>query len=366
MRYRVFLLAAFAVVAVVAVTLANDEVTVRSKEKPYKGPIKSETSRSIEVTGVKEPIPAEEILDIVYEVTPVDVRINTYRPGVLSEKEYHDPDPKKEAKRKANLAEALKKYSESYTKVKEKGARRHLEYKLAVLGARQALDENGELEPAIKRLANFKTNHPNSWQITSTLQLLAKLQTDTKQYKDAEESYLELAQANVADDIKQEAELLAATVSIRAGNHEAAFKKLQALTEKLPKESKYQGRARIAQAECLVLAKKNDEAVKMLRQVTKETADKNLKAIAYNTLGLGYYNADQLKEARWEFLWVDVVYNQDKAEHAKALYYLSKIFDKLDEKDRAQECRETLINDRAFLGMEWQRLALKEAPKTAN
>ncbi len=97
-----------------------------------------------------------------------------------------------------------------------------------------------------------------------------------------------------------------------------------------------------------------------MQQVNKETTDKNLKASAYNALGVSYYSGEQLKEARWEFLWVDVVYNQDKAEHAKALYYLYKIFDKLDEKERAQECREAL-SDRAFTGLEWQRLLLKEA-----
>ncbi len=91
-----------------------------------------------------------------------------------------------------------------------------------------------------------------------------------------------------------------------------------------------------------------------------ETTDKDLKALAYNALGSYYYGKDQLKEARWEFLWVDVVYNQDQTEHAQALYYLFKIFDKLDQKDRAQECREALLGDRAFIGMEWQRLARNE------
>jgi tetratricopeptide (TPR) repeat protein len=368
MQRRVFLLASFAALAFVSLTLANDEVTVRSKDKPYKGPIKNESARFVEIIGVKEPIPAEDIVDIKYEVNPVDVRINLYRPAWINEKDYNDPDPKKEAKRKANLADALKKYGEAYPKMSDKVTpdkfgKRHVEYKLAVLTARQALDENGDLGPAIKRLSDFKTRHPDSWQITACLQLLGRLLTDTKQYAEAEQAYLTLAEANVPVDTKQEAKLMAAQVSARAGKHAEALKKLQALSAELPKDSKYQGRAKIAQAECLLASQKNAEAVAMLRQVTKETADKNLKAIAYNTLGLSYYNGEQLKEARWEFLWVDVVYNQDKAEHAKALYYLSKIFDKLDEKERAQECRDTLISDRAFAGMEWQRLALKEAPK---
>src|SRR5262249_54759497 len=140
-----------------------------------------------------------------------------------------------------------------------------------------------------------------------------------------------------------------------------ALKRVQALAAKLPKDSKFQGRAKVAEAECLAAAKKDAPAIALLRQVIKEANDKNVKALAYNTLGQCLYNGEHLKEARWEFLWVDVVYNQDKAEHAKALYYLAKIFDKLDEKDRAQECRDALVSERAFAGMEWQRQALKEA-----
>ncbi len=166
----------------------------------------------MEISGVKGLIPAEEIVDIIYEISSIDVRLNIYRPGVISEKDYYDPDSKKEAKRKANLADAIKKYGETYAKVKEKAAKRHLEYKIAVLTARQALDQNADLEPAIKRLSAFKVRHPNSWQFTACLELLGRLQVDAKQYQEAEETYLDLAQADVPEDTKQEAELWAAQV----------------------------------------------------------------------------------------------------------------------------------------------------------
>src|SRR5262245_11693600 len=110
-RY-IFLLASCGMALVAAIALANDEVTVRSKDKPYKGPIKSESARGVEITGVKEVIPAEDIVDILYEANPAGVRINIYRPAAKSEKDYYDPDPKKEGQRKANLADAIKKYVE--------------------------------------------------------------------------------------------------------------------------------------------------------------------------------------------------------------------------------------------------------------
>ena len=98
------------------------------------------------------------------------------------------------------------------------------------------------------------------------MQLLGKLQVDTKKYKEAETTYLELAAADVPEITKQEAELTAYQVGIRAGKHEEALKKLKVLEAKLPKGSKYQGLARIAQAECLIAANKDSEAIVLLRR----------------------------------------------------------------------------------------------------
>jgi hypothetical protein len=69
MRCRVLLLASLVMAVLVTPASAEDEVIVRSKEKPYKGVIKSESPRGVIVTGVKEPIPAEDVVDILYDVT---------------------------------------------------------------------------------------------------------------------------------------------------------------------------------------------------------------------------------------------------------------------------------------------------------
>ena len=54
------------------------------------------------------------------------------------------------------------------------------------------------------------------------------------------------------------------------------------------------------------------------REVSWELAPgKTVKAMAYNALGYGYLVNDQFKDALYQFLKVDVIYNQDKAD-AKA------------------------------------------------
>jgi hypothetical protein len=116
------------------------------------------------------------------------------------------------------------------------------------------------------------------------------------------------------------------------------------------------------EAEILAGEDKLDAAAKLVREVIKTTNDKDVKAAGHNTLGYCYFKQNNLKEARWEFLWVDVVYNQDRGEHAKALYHLWRIFGDLGEAERAQECREALLSPQ-FAGLDYQRLAQKEAAK---
>lgn len=336
---------------------AQDEVYERGKKEPHKSAVTKESAKGVLLKDGTF-VAAQNIEDIFYEVTPVNVRINTYRPAFAAEQESLQPG--KEAKRKANIAEAIKKYQESIGKVNEPAAKRHAEFKIAALTARQALEDEAPVEPALDLLQKYKAKHPDSWQIGSALQTLARLQVQSKDFAAAAATLDELAKANVPEDLKQEAQLQMIQVNLKAGKTAEAEQMLNSVLKVLPKDSKHAARARVVQAEMLMAAKKTEEAVKLLRQVVKETDSRDLKALAYNALGESLYNRDDLKAARWEFLWVDVVYNQDKGEHAKALYYLSRIFDRLGDPEKAQECRELLLSERAFAGTEWRARAQKE------
>jgi len=322
---------------------AEEEVFLRGQAKSIKGDLKEENARGI--TLGKMPIPAGTIEDVVYhDLKPVSVRLEYRNNGVKAEKD-------------GKQAAAIAVYEATLKGIDagQKSAERHLEYKLAVLHARQARDEGGSMEAAITRLKNFNAKHTDCWQLTTTHKLLASILLDQKKFAEAEETYKALAAASVPDDVKHEAELSAALVSLAAGKHDVAQKKLEALIARLPKNSPYIARARIGQAECLAV-KKPEAAREQLRQIIKETTDRSLKAAAYNALGESFYKAKMLKEARWEFLWVDLEFNQDRAEHAKALYHLMEIFHQLGEPERARECREALL-DIQFNGLEYQRLA---------
>lgn len=338
---------------------AQDEVYERGKEKPHKAFIASEATKGVTLKDKAGTfIPAEKIDDVVYEVNPLKVRLAVYRPAIAAEKE--SLDPAKEKQRKTKLAEALKGYQEAATTITEAPAKRHAEYKVAVLVARQATEDGAPVAAAIDALKKFKSKHADSWQIGSALQLLGRLQLDAKDYEGARETFTELAQAPVPDEVKQEAQLHVIQVSLRANKAAEAQQLLDRWVKSLPKDSKHLGRAKVIQAELLLASNKADEAIKLLRGLTKETSDRDLKAAAYNTLGVSLFNKEEFKAALWEFLWVDVIYNQNKDEHAKALFYLAKTFQQLGELEKAQECREALLSDRAFASSEWRSRAQKE------
>ncbi|MBI3412420.1 MAG: tetratricopeptide repeat protein [Planctomycetes bacterium] len=364
MPRRLMMLAALTVLGSSQAVCAQDEVFLRGKEKPLKVTITAESGLGLEQDlgkgKAKEMIPAEDIVDVMYNnLTPDGVRVNIYRPAFTKERKYFDPAARKDPKEKITLGEIIKAYAEAFSQVKEKYAKQHLEYKIAYLSVLLAQEEGAGDDAALQKLAAFKSKHPDSWQIASCLRLLANMQIAQKKLKEAEDTYQELAAANVAPEVKLEGELLAAQVGLRGGKGNEAIKKLDDILAKLPKDSRFYARARIAKAESLATSKDKDQAIAMLRQIIKESSDKAVKATAYNALGEIFFHAAAYKEARWEFLHVDVLYNQDRNEHAKALYYLSQVFDKLGEPERAKECRDILAADRQFAGLEWQRLALQ-------
>jgi tetratricopeptide (TPR) repeat protein len=360
---RSVLAVAVAAVLGAGMARAQEEISVVGQKDPIKTGIKSESPKGIVTTG-KDTIPAEKILDVNYDLPEASVRINLYRPAQKAEKASLDPAAK-DADRKAAIVDAIKKYDETAAKVTgadphSKSARRHLEYKVAMLKLRQVLEDGAAPEAALLKLKEFKSRHPSSWQIVRVLESLGRLEMSQGDFKGAEETFKDLAGLDLTPEAKLDAQLLAVQAVIQDGRHAAALKTLQGMQVSEPALA---ARVKVAEAQCLVAMKQPDkaqQATKVLKQLLKDSSDKQVKAAAHNALGIMLFEKGDFKDARWEFLWVDVVYNQDKDEHAKALFYLWKTFEGLNDAVRAQECREALLSSQ-FSGLEFQRQAQKAA-----
>jgi hypothetical protein len=101
-----------------------------------------------------------------------------------------------------------------------------------------------------------------------------------------------------------------------------------------------------------------------LKAAVAGAGDDHLKALAYNALGDYYLQNKQPDEAFWQYLRVDAVYNQDREEHARALYHLWKLFETVRaDQPRSNESLQRL-EDKALAGTDYQARALKETKGT--
>jgi hypothetical protein len=157
-----------------------------------------------------------------------------------------------------------------------------------------------------------------------------------------------------------------------AGKHDAAEKLLERQRATLPANDPMAARVPVYLLRCRIASGKAADPEKELKAILAGNADAVVKALACNTLAEFYQkkvlaesNPDRKRElaenAFWQYLWVDVVYNQDKEEHAEALYHLSKLFEQVkNDPGRAQQCQE-LLRGKEFAGMRYQRLVAKES-----
>jgi len=225
---------------------------------------------------------------------------------------------------------------------KTAAAQRHLKYRIAALRVFLAKDKVQLLEAA-DLLDKFRKDNPNAWQSVPATRQLAQIRIDAGQFADAVKAYDELAKTPSAPkELKQEFELAAIDALMQAKEYAAAEKRIDGALQALPPADPQAGRLRILQIGCQASKADLQKVEPMLKDAIEKSADPGLKALAYNTLGDCYFAKGQKKDAMWMYLWVDVVFNQDKSEHLKALERLSVVFKDLNDDERAMKYKDKL------------------------
>jgi hypothetical protein len=357
---------ALAALAVVAAPVGAEDVInyynrTTKKKDVIRGTIKQESPGHVAIkpgSAGEKTIPANDIIDIEYDLPPL--LKPDYRNAINAERRADEAT--KDDARKKELAASLLKYQELAGKTTDAKIKRHMEFKVARILAQQAEEERvpATVDAALEKLAQFQKAHKDGWQISFSSDLLARLQMDKQDWAAAQKTYEDLAATpNISDEIREDANLKAANVLVRAKKYDTAMAKLDALAKTLPGEGPQNARLQISIAECQAASGKADEAAKKLEAVLDKVTDPDLKAAAFNTLGDCHYRAKRLTEALWNYLWVDVIYHQNRQEHARALYHIAKIFKERKEDKRAQQFKEKL-EGKEFAGLEYQRLIAAE------
>jgi outer membrane protein assembly factor BamD (BamD/ComL family) len=318
----------------------QEESPARIRIKPTRG-----EARTVSVNN--------DLIDVEYQVS--NVLSQDYRKAHNRELDFLKPTATAGEKNVA-LTEAIDLYQKLYPQLKDDKIKRHIQFKIAKLQADQAELDSSLVAAAIDKLAAFKRDHPDSWQVTSVARKLAELYVAKKDWDNALKTYQDLAKTQgVSSEIVQECDLAIAQILVRASKYDQAVTKLTELEKTVPAGTPQAVRLLITKATCLAATNKLNEAIKQLEGIVAKISDKDLVAAAYNAMGDCYRNAtpSQPRAAMWDYLYVDLIYSQNPKEHAKAVYHLSRIFREFNDDKRAKIYEEKLAKD--FSGIEFDR-----------
>lgn len=235
-------------------------------------------------------------------------------------------------------------------------SKRFLEYKLAVTTARAADDAKDveswkpRAEEAVGLLESFLADSLTGWEAWAATQASANLQAELGKF-DAVAKLWEKIGATAQGELKNEAVLNEIDAKLRGKRYEdvkaMAEKQLAAVREGPVKQrlAIYQ----IAGSKALTAAA---EGVTLIEAEIAKTQDAAVRATGYSVIGELHLVGEKpnARDAMWSFLWVEVVYNQDKDEVLTALVRLATVFALQGDEERAKAYHEKARRLRASQG----------------
>lgn len=333
------------VIASQAYVLGQDQVERRDKKAGstlIRGKILEENAAGVKIKpaglGKEETIPSNEILRVTYSELPAKVTLEI---GKLS--------PAETARDFPTLYKGFVAV-QAMPEVKAAGpaARRYIDFRVATLQGIVA-DGDEQLKAAIKTLADFVAANADSWEFPNAARQLARLQTDVADYAGATKSFELIEKApNVPVEFKQEATAALIDIAFQSEKYDDGRKRIKAVNEDAKSPVGLRERVIMYQLGLDAADAKGDlpASIKKIEEAIGKATDPGLKALGYNVLGDVYLAKSNKRDAMWSYLWVDVVYNQDRGEHLKAMTRLIKIFDGENDKDKATLYREKLARSR--------------------
>jgi len=332
---------------------------VTKQEKLVKGVIDSESPEGIKIKVGAETklIPAADIKFVLYKLGTV--KGYEYNGPFGKEAKVFDPATKPQDKPKL-LAEARAEFEALAPKLTGNVyALRFIQFKIAEIAAQQGKADPTQLEQAVKLLLVYKTEQDKGWELVPCLKLLAQVQEAKGDTAEAKATYQELVKiASLPKEIKQESDVLIAQLALRTGKFDEAEKSLEALRTSLPPTDPQRAPVLLYLAQAQLAQSKMTDVEANIKAALNGTTEPALKATAHNTLGDFYRKKNQNEDAFWEYLRVDALYPQERNEHAKALYYLWKLFDEVKkDKAKSQECLDKL---KMLDGTEYAKMVANE------
>ena len=360
MKRIAFLIALLSSLAWTAGVRAQDKVIYydrrTGKEDAVQGVIQTESPAGI---TIKLPTKAEPQL-----IPALDVREVDYKPpDSVKGFQYKTPfGLEKEALKKKTPMErvtALVEVQSEFDKLAKLLAdkpfvQRYIQYRGVLVQVQIARLDPTKRDAAIDAMKKFCGEQSTSWEIVPSAKLLAQLQEEKGDLAGAKETYDKLrVLPGVPKALALESTILVSNLQLRAKQYSEAEKTLNDAKALMSEDDPQRPMVIVHLCDAQLKQHKTQDIEKELRTAIERTSEANIRALAHNTLGDYYREKKQDDEAFWQYLRVDALYPEDREEHARALYWLSKLFETVKkDKSKAQECLEKL-KSKDFEGTEF-------------
>jgi hypothetical protein len=343
---HVVLFALIAIVAANSAVVGQDKVERRDRKSDkattVNGKIIDESVAGVKVkAGAKEEmIASSEIVRVFYDDVPATAKLAYVNLFINEEKE----------KDQSKVLKEYKDFAPKIAAAPNVALKRYVDYRIAMLEAATA-DSDMTKEEARKSLDKFVGAHATSWEYPFAARMLARLQMEKPDFEAAQKTLEGLAKnAQAPNDIRQEADIMLVDVLFQQPSKidEVKAKIASALNSPMTSEAQ-KARFTVYQIgiEAQAADAKVEDVVKKLEEAIAKSSDNSLKALAYNVMGDCYLAKQRKRDAMWSYLWVDVVYSQDKGEHLKAMTKLLKIFEDDKDNEKAQLYKDKIARSRS-------------------
>jgi len=278
--------------------------------------------------GVDREVPVNEISYIKYEGEPSSLRTA------------------KDAVAGGRYEDAL----EALARVKSDGLtptmKQDLDFYNAVCAAELALVGRGDMKKAGSAMIGFVRNNGKSYHYLEACEIVGDLLAAIGRYEMASPYYKQVAAAPWPDYKMRAGVAIGKSLLAQGKTAEAkaAFEKVTSTPASGDAAQVQILNANLGLARCLAAEGKDKEAITLVEKVISKAdgEQKQLHAVAYNTLGAAHLKAGRDKEALMAYLHVDLLYFTDPAAHAEALANLAKLWEKLRKTERAAKARSIL------------------------
>lgn len=324
------------VVCSASVVTAADVLEQRGVATKISGKVTGVTKDkvSFETTkGEKKDIPANEVSEILWDGEPAS----------LKSARNHEAA--------GRLQQALDGFAKAAAdnKSDNPGVKLDIDYFTVRTLARMALTDPSKIPDVLKKLADFQGKNGDSRHFYDAAGLQVELNL-VKGDAAAAKSAAEILEKASGNDQKMAAKIALARVSLaenKIPEAQAAFEAVTGMTTKGPVEDSRKLEAKLGLARCLQLQSKFPEAIKLLDEVISQSSpeDSKVQAEAYVRQGDCYQASAKTKDALIAYLHVDVLFSTEKSFHPEALYNLTRLWNAVQQPDRANEAADKLTSE---------------------